>query len=117
MPEARVTLICTRSKGLIPASNNAFPAVPDDAHIKAAVTTHKYPLAELLFPGLKSLSLLGRYYQVPIGWSIKIPCPSDSRKDRGLDNLARQESDLSYLMIPMPASTDSMTAAAMTEPT
>jgi hypothetical protein len=41
IPEARVTLICTRSKGLIPASNKAFPAVPDDAHIKAAVTTHR----------------------------------------------------------------------------
>jgi hypothetical protein len=60
MTEARVTLICTRSKGLIPASNNAFPAVPDDPHIKAATMTHKYPFAELLFPGLKSHSL-GRY--------------------------------------------------------
>jgi hypothetical protein len=56
VPEARVTLICTRSKGLIPASNNAFPAVPDEPHIKGAITTHRYPFAELLFPGLKSLS-------------------------------------------------------------
>jgi hypothetical protein len=64
MDAASVTLICTRSKGLIPASNNAFPAVPDEAHIKAAMTTHRYPFAGLLFPGLKSLSSLGRYYQV-----------------------------------------------------
>jgi hypothetical protein len=56
MAEARVTLICTRAKGLIPASNNAFPAVPDEAHIKAAMTTHRYPFAELVFPVIKSLS-------------------------------------------------------------
>jgi hypothetical protein len=65
--EARATLICARSKGLIPASNNAFPAVPDEAHIKAAVTTHRYPLTALLFPSLKNFSLLRRYYQVLVG--------------------------------------------------
>jgi len=88
IPEARVTLICTRSKGLIPASNNAFPAVPDEAHIKAAMTTHRYPFAELLFPGLKSLSLT-RYYQVPVAWSIKIPCPWQNQ-GTGDQSLSRQ---------------------------
>ena len=59
MAEASMTLICASSKGLIAASNNAFPAVPDDAYVKAAMRTHRYPFAGVFFPVLKSRSLLG----------------------------------------------------------
>ncbi len=40
----RVTLIRMRSNGAIPERNRAFPAVPEEAHISAAVMTHRYPL-------------------------------------------------------------------------
>ena len=36
-----VTRIWTNSKGVIPASNRAFPAVPDEAHIIEATTTER----------------------------------------------------------------------------
>ena len=46
------------------------------------MTTHRYPFAELLFPGLKSLSSLGRYYQVR--WMVnKNPLPSRRPKRQG----------------------------------
>jgi hypothetical protein len=41
MTEARVTLICTKSRALTPPSNKALPAVPEEAHIMAPVMTQR----------------------------------------------------------------------------
>jgi hypothetical protein len=37
--DAKVDLTCTTSKGIILPANRAFPTVPDEAHMIAAVIT------------------------------------------------------------------------------
>ena len=45
----KVTRTCTSSKGVIPVSKRAFPAVPEEAHIKAAAMMHIYPFVACIW--------------------------------------------------------------------
>jgi hypothetical protein len=47
--EARVTRVWTRIKGDMPALKRDFPTVPQEAHMRAAAITQRYPFAEFDF--------------------------------------------------------------------